>query len=84
MPYVNIRVTREGVTADQKAQLIKRATDMLVEVLGKDPQTTFVVIDEVDLDAWGVGGEPVSERRRRAAKQASERASGASGSPSRQ
>jgi 4-oxalocrotonate tautomerase len=66
MPIVTIQVTREGVTAEQKAELIKGATDLLVRVLKKDPATTFIVIDEVDTDNWGVGGEPVSELRRRA------------------
>jgi len=65
MPYVNIRVTREGVTPEQKARLIRGATDLLKEVLGKDPKTTFVVIDEVDTDNWGVGGEQVTEIRKR-------------------
>lgn len=65
MPYVNIRVTREGVTPEQKARLIKGATDLLKEVLGKPPQTTFVVIDEVDTDNWGVGGEQVTAIRKR-------------------
>ena len=64
MPYVNIRVTNEGVTADQKAQLIKGATQLLVDVLDKDPATTFVVIDEVDTDNWGVGGESVTTLRK--------------------
>jgi 4-oxalocrotonate tautomerase len=65
MPYVNIRVTREGVSSEQKARLIKGATDLLREVLGKDPKTTFVVIDEVDTDNWGVGGEQVTVIRKR-------------------
>lgn len=65
MPYVNIKVTREGVTPDQKAELIKGTTDLLVRVLDKDPATTFVVINEVDLEDWGVGGLPVEEFRRR-------------------
>ncbi|ASP36238.1 MULTISPECIES: tautomerase family protein [Stappiaceae] len=64
MPYVNIQVTREGVTAEQKKRLIKGATDLLVEVLDKNPSTTFVVIDEVDLDNWGIGGVPAEEYRR--------------------
>lgn len=63
MPYVNIKVTREGVTADQKARLIKGATDLLVDVLGKTPSTTFVVIDEVEMENWGIGGLPVEEFR---------------------
>jgi 4-oxalocrotonate tautomerase len=65
MPYVNIKVTRDGVTRAQKTALIKGVTDLLVSVLGKNPQTTVVVIDEVDTDNWGIGGESVSERRRR-------------------
>ena len=63
MPYVNIRVTRDGVTAEQKAALIKGTTQLLVDILGKNPQTTVVVIDEVDTDNWGIGGESVTLRR---------------------
>jgi 4-oxalocrotonate tautomerase len=65
MPFVNIKVTNEGVTADQKAELIKGATDLLARVLGKNPATTVVVIDEVDTDNWGIGGESVTVRRKR-------------------
>ena len=65
MPYVNIKVTKEGVTAEQKEKLIKGATDMLVNVLGKNPATVFVVIDEVETDNWGVGGETITTRRKR-------------------
>lgn len=64
MPYVNIKITREGVTAEQKAELIKGATDLLVRVLNKNPATTFVVIDEVDMENWGIGGVPVIEFRK--------------------
>lgn len=65
MPYVNIKVTREGVTPDQKAELIRGVTDLLEKVLGKNPATTVVVIDEVDTDNWGIGGESVTTRRKR-------------------
>ncbi len=65
MPYVNIKITREGATAEQKARLIAGATQLLVDVLGKNPQTTVVVIDEVETDNWGIGGESVSVRRAR-------------------
>ena len=65
MPYVNIKITREGATAEQKAELIKGATQLLVDVLGKNPKTTVVVIDEVELDNWGVGGESITVRRAR-------------------
>ncbi|MGX1809660.1 tautomerase family protein [Nocardia sp. NPDC055321] len=63
MPYVNVKVTREGVTGPQKAEIIRRMTDVLVDVLDKDPNTTFVVIDEVALEDWGVGGLPVADYR---------------------
>lgn len=65
MPYVNVRITREGTTAEQKARIISGVTGLLVDVLGKEPATTQVVIDEVELEDWGVGGLPVSEYRRR-------------------
>jgi 4-oxalocrotonate tautomerase len=64
MPYVNIKVTREGVTEAQKSELIKGVTDLLVDVLQKSPATTMVVIDEVDMENWGIGGLPVNEYRR--------------------
>jgi 4-oxalocrotonate tautomerase len=65
MPYVNIKITREGATAAQKAQLIDGVTELLREVLGKNPATTVVVIDEVETDNWGIGGETVTVRRQR-------------------
>jgi 4-oxalocrotonate tautomerase len=64
MPYVNIKITREGATGAQKAALIKGVTDLLVRVLDKSPATTFVVIDEVAMEDWGVGGLPVEDYRR--------------------
>ncbi len=63
MPYVNIKITREGVTAERKARLITGVTELLREVLDKNPATTVVVIDEVDTDNWGIGGETVTVRR---------------------
>jgi 4-oxalocrotonate tautomerase len=65
MPYVNIKITKEGATAGQKAELIKGVTDLLVKVLAKNPATTVVVIDEVDTDNWGIGGKSVTVRRQR-------------------
>ena len=66
MPYVKIAITREGATSAQKAALIQGATDLLVRVLNKNPATTFVVIDEVDTDHWGIAGETVTVLRERA------------------
>jgi len=63
MPYVNIKITREGATPEQKAELIAGVTDLLKNILGKNPVTTVVVIDEVDTDNWGIGGESVTVRR---------------------
>lgn len=65
MPYVNIRITREGATSARKAELIAGVTDLLVRVLGKSPATTFVVIDEVAMEDWGIGGLPVEAYRAR-------------------
>jgi len=65
MPYVNIKMTKEGATKEQKQQLIAGATQLLVDVLGKNPATTIVTIDEVDTDNWGIGGEQVTELRKK-------------------
>ncbi len=68
MPYVNIKITREGATAEQKAELIAGVTDLLVRVLNKNPATTVVVIDEVDTDNWGISGQSVTKLRQLSAK----------------
>ena len=65
MPYVNIKITNEGVTKEQKQQLIEGATRLLVDVLDKNPATTIVVIDEVETDNWGIAGEQVTELRKK-------------------
>jgi 4-oxalocrotonate tautomerase len=67
MPYVNIRITREGATPEQKLQLIEGTTDLLVRVLNKNPATTFVIIDEIDTDNWGVARENITTVRKREA-----------------
>lgn len=64
MPYINVKITKEGVTAEQKQAIIAGMTQVLVDVLGKNPATTVVVIDEVEMDNWGLGGLPVSEFRK--------------------
>ena len=65
MPYVNIKITKEGATTEQKAELIQGITNLLRDVLGKNPATTVVTIDEVDTDNWGIAGESVTVRRKR-------------------
>jgi len=67
VPYVNIRITPEGATPEAKARLIRGVTELLQEVLGKNPATTVVTIDEVPTDNWGIGGETVTVRRARGA-----------------
>ncbi|KGQ70881.1 tautomerase [Chelonobacter oris] len=66
MPYVNIKLTggSEAPTAAQKAELIQEVTALLSRVLNKNPETTVVVIDEVDMDNWGIGGKTVTVRRK--------------------
>ena len=64
MPYVNIKVTDDNVTAEQKRQLIQGSTQLLVDVLNKNPDVTHIVIDEVSTDNWGVKGETVSNLRK--------------------
>ena len=65
MPYVNIKVTggNEAPSAEQKAELIRGVTELLSRVLNKNPETTVVVIDEIDMDNWGIGGKSVTGRR---------------------
>ncbi|WP_224554759.1 2-hydroxymuconate tautomerase family protein [Pectobacterium versatile] len=68
MPYVNIKITNEGVTPKQKRQLIEGVTQLLVDVLNKNSKTTVVVIDEVETDNWGIGGVSVTELRKAVGK----------------
>lgn len=63
MPFVKIELTREGVTREKKQQLIKGITDLLTNILNKDPHLTHVSIQEVELDNWGYAGEQVSVLR---------------------
>jgi 4-oxalocrotonate tautomerase len=63
MPYIKIELTREGVTRAQKQALIAGVTNLITEVLDKDPKLTHVVIQEIDLDDWGYAGEQVSVLR---------------------
>ncbi len=63
--FVNFSANQKGVSPDQKAALIQGVTDLLADVLGKNPATTVVVIEEVDTDNWGIGGESITLRRQR-------------------
>lgn len=77
MPIVNILITREGssperalATAEEKARLIHGVSELLLEVLGKPVESTFVTIQEIDLESWGRGGLPALEHRKRLAARA--------------
>lgn len=65
MPLVHFKLTPEGLTAEKKAVLIQAVTRLLETELGKNPETTIVIIDEVETDNWGIGGRTVTERRRK-------------------
>ena len=64
MPYVNIKIAQGGTTTEQKQELIKGVTQLLFDVLGKPHKSTYVVIDEVNTDNWGVGGESLTVIRK--------------------
>lgn len=64
MPMINLKITKGESTAAQKAQVIEEMTEVLHRVMGKNPDTTIVIIDEVDTDNWGIGGQTVTERRK--------------------
>lgn len=72
MPYINIKITREGTTAEQKAELIKGVTELLARVLNKNPKTTVVTIEEIEMDSWGIGGAPVEIAREKGKRRAAE------------
>ena len=65
MPYVNVRITKENVTKEQKAQIVEEITDTLVRVLNKDPASTHIIIDEVDTDNWGFNRQLTTELRKK-------------------
>lgn len=64
MPFIHIRITEDGVSAEKKAEIIRKVTDVMVETLGKNPANTMVVIDEVPTDNWGIAGRSVAEIRK--------------------
>ncbi|MBT7642100.1 MAG: 4-oxalocrotonate tautomerase family protein [Rhodobiaceae bacterium] len=65
MPMINVKITKEGATTEQKKQVMAEMTEVLARVLGKNPATTIVIIDEVETENWAIGGEPVNELRKR-------------------
>jgi 4-oxalocrotonate tautomerase len=65
MPYINVKITDEEVTNEQKQDIIKGCTQLMVDILKKTPATTFVVIDEINTDNWGIGYDQVTELRKK-------------------
>ncbi len=68
MPYVNIKITRDGVTKRQKGIIIKEVTETLVRTLDKNPEHIHIVIDEIDPENWGYAGMTTTEFRKKTAK----------------
>ena len=64
MPYVNVRITKDGVTAAQKRQIVEEITETLVRVLNKKPEHTHIVIDEIELENWGFAGKLTTDFRK--------------------
>lgn len=64
MPYVNVKITRDGATAERKAQIVAEITQTLQRVLGKKPEHTHIVIDEIDPENWGFAGALTTEYRK--------------------
>ena len=65
MPYVNVKITKDGVTVTQKAQVVKEITETLQRVLGKKPEHIHIVIDEIETDNWGFAGTLTTELRKK-------------------
>ena len=66
MPYVNVRITKDGASVEQKRRIVEEITNTLVSVLGKKPEHTHVVIDEVEPENWGFAGMLTTDFRRKA------------------
>jgi 4-oxalocrotonate tautomerase len=64
MPYVNVRITKDGVTVEQKRQIVEEITETLVKVLGKKPEYTHIIIDEVEPENWGFAGMLTTDYRK--------------------
>ncbi|MCK1793069.1 tautomerase family protein [Pseudomonas violetae] len=69
MPFVSVRITRDGVTPEQKAQVIAEITETLERVLNKRPDLTHIVIEEVDTDNWGYAGMTTTQYRKQLAEE---------------
>ena len=64
MPYINVQITKDGVSVEQKRQIVAEMTETLVRVLGKKPEHIHIVIDEIELENWGFAGKLTTEFRR--------------------
>lgn len=64
MPYINVRITKDSVTTEQKAQIVSEMTDTLRRVLGKKPEHTHIIIDEIEPENWGFSGLLTTEFRK--------------------
>lgn len=69
MPYVNVKITKGGVTVAQKKKLVADITSSLVSTLGKQPEHIHIVIDEIDPENWGFAGMLTTEYRTKARRE---------------
>lgn len=63
MPYINVKITKDNVTPNQKRAIVKDITESLVRHLGKKPEHIHIVIDEVDPENWGFAGMLTTDYR---------------------
>lgn len=64
MPYINIKITEENISLQQKQAIIHGTTQLMVDILNKNPKTTHIVIEEIPVSNWGVNGKMYSELKR--------------------
>jgi 4-oxalocrotonate tautomerase len=68
MPYIKIQIVEDGNTVEQKQALVRGATQLIVDVLGRRPESTYVVIEEVPQENWGIGYDTIAMRRQKSAQ----------------
>ena len=67
MPYINVKITKDGVTVEQKKRIVEEMTRTLVSVLDKKPEHIHIVIDEIEPENWGYAGMLTTEYRNKQA-----------------
>jgi 4-oxalocrotonate tautomerase len=69
MPLINVRLIEGVFDEDEKAQMVEKLTDTMVEIEGENMRgVTWVVIDEVKSGDWGLGGQALTTEAVRSLK----------------